>query len=427
MAMFRSGGIRIALILLAVSIVGAASGAAAVYWLVIRDLPDFQKIDDYRPPVSSVVLDRKGRLIAEFYTEQRRLVPIAEIPRHVQVAFVSAEDGKFYEHEGFDFVAILRAALANLREGGIAQGASTITQQTVKSLLLSSEKTYERKLKEIVLSWRLEQQLTKDEILYLYLNQIYFGNGAYGVGQAARSYFGKEAKDLTISEAALLAGLPQRPSAYEPNRNPTAAEARRRYVLGRMLADGHIDQATHDAELAAPPVIREHSRSGELRGRGLFQRRGPAPALQGARPGRGPRRRPADRDDPRSRSPAHRARRRAAGTRRPGPPPRLPRPAAQGRAGRTRAASSNASLARTRASSKRRPSRRRRDGADRPSPRPRPRRSPRLSARRPPSRSARASPRARPSKGSSSPSTARSRPRRSASGPASRAGRRSTT
>ncbi len=259
MALFRSGGIRIALILLAVSIVGAASGAAAVYWLVIRDLPDFQKIDDYRPPVSSVVLDRKGRLIAEFYTEQRRLVPIAEIPRHVQFAFVSAEDGKFYEHKGFDFVAILRAALANLREGGIAQGASTITQQTVKSLLLSSEKTYERKLKEIVLSWRLEQQLTKDEILYLYLNQIYFGNGAYGVGQAARSYFGKDAKDLTISEAALLAGLPQRPSAYEPNRNPKAAEARRRYVLGRMLTDGHIDQATHDAELAAPPVIRDHS------------------------------------------------------------------------------------------------------------------------------------------------------------------------
>jgi penicillin-binding protein 1A len=255
MAFFRSGGIRIALILLLVSLVAAASGAGAVYWLVIRDLPDFQKIADYQPPLSSQVFDRKGRLIAEFYTEQRRLVPIDAIPRHVQVAFVSAEDGKFYEHEGFDFVAIVRAALANLREGGIAQGASTITQQTVKSLLLSSEKTYERKLKEIVLSWRLEQQLTKDEILYLYLNQIYFGNGAYGVGQAARSYFGKEVADLSVSEAALLAGLPQRPSAYDPNRNPSAAEARRRYVLGRMLAEGHIDQKTHDEALASPPVI----------------------------------------------------------------------------------------------------------------------------------------------------------------------------
>jgi len=259
MALFRSRGVRIALILLVVSIVGAASGAAAIHWFVIRELPDFEKIDDYQPPVTSHVVDRKGRLIAEFYTEQRLLVPIEEIPPHVRMAFVSAEDGKFYEHEGFDFVAIVRAALANLREGGIAQGASTITQQTVKSLLLSSEKTYERKLKEIFLSWRLEQQLTKDEILYLYLNQIYFGNGAYGVGQAARSYYGKEAKDLTVSEAALLAGLPQRPSAYEPNRNPKAAEGRRRYVLGRMLAEGHIDQKTHDAELASPPVIQDHS------------------------------------------------------------------------------------------------------------------------------------------------------------------------
>ncbi|MBY0400042.1 PBP1A family penicillin-binding protein, partial [Myxococcota bacterium] len=135
----------------------------------------------------------------------------------------------------------------------------TITQQTVKSLLLSPEKTYKRKLREILLSWRIEQALTKDEILYLYLNQIYFGNGAWGIGQAARSYFGKDAKDLTISEAALLAGLPQRPSAYDPNRNPEAAEGRRRYVLGRMLAEGHIDQATHDRELAQPPVVADHS------------------------------------------------------------------------------------------------------------------------------------------------------------------------
>ena len=270
MAFFRSGVVRIALLLLAIGVVGLASGAGAVYWLVIRDLPDFQRIADYRPPVSSLVFDRQGRLIAEFYTEQRRLVPIEEIPRHVKVAFVAAEDGKFYEHEGFDFVAILRAALANLREGGIAQGASTITQQTVKSLLLSSERTYERKLREIVLAWRLEQQLTKDEILYLYLNQIYFGNGAHGVGQAARSYFDKDVKDLSVSEAALLAGLPQRPSAYDPNRNPSAAEARRRYVIGRMLADGHIDQATHDEALASPPVIASPADRGNFEIAGYF-------------------------------------------------------------------------------------------------------------------------------------------------------------
>lgn len=259
MAFFRSGGIRIALILLLVPVVFAAGGAAVVYWLLIRDLPDFRNVADYRPPVSSIVLDREGRLIGEFYTDQRRLVPIEEIPRHVKLAFVSAEDGKFYEHQGFDFVAILRAAIANLREGGIAQGASTITQQTVKSLLLSPERTYERKLREILLARRIEQALSKDEILYLYLNQIYFGHGAWGIGQAARSYFGKEAKDLSISEAALLAGLPQRPSAYDPSRNPEAAEARRRYVLGRMLAEGHIDAATHARELASPPVVADHS------------------------------------------------------------------------------------------------------------------------------------------------------------------------
>jgi len=259
MAFFRSGGIRIALILLLIALVFAAGGAAAVHYFLIRDLPDFRQVADYRPPVTSVVLDRDGQTIGEFHREQRRLVPIAEIPNHVKLAFVSAEDGKFYEHEGFDFVAIVRAAIANLREGGIAQGASTITQQTVKSLLLSSERTYERKLKEILLAWRLEQALSKDEILYLYLNQIYFGNGAHGIGQAARSYFGKDAKDLSISESALLAGLPQRPSAYDPNRNPEAAEARRRYVLGRLLADGHIDAATHDRELAAPPVIADHA------------------------------------------------------------------------------------------------------------------------------------------------------------------------
>lgn len=270
MAFFRSRGVRIALILLLVSALGAASGAAGVYYLLIRDLPDFRSVADYRPPVSSLVFDRAGRPIGEFYTEQRRLVPIEAIPKHVKLAFVSAEDGKFYEHEGFDFVAIVRAAIANLREGGIAQGASTITQQTVKSLLLSPEKTYKRKLREILLSWRIEQALSKDEILYLYLNQIYFGNGAWGIGQAAWSYFGKDAKDLTISESAMLAGLPQRPSAYDPNRNPEAAEARRRYVLERMLAEGHIDQATHDRELAMPPVLADHAERENFEVAGYF-------------------------------------------------------------------------------------------------------------------------------------------------------------
>jgi penicillin-binding protein 1A len=258
MAFFRSRGARIALVMLAVATACAAAGVLTIYLWLVRDLPDFRSLDDYRPPVVSEVFDRNGKLIGEFYTQKRRLVPVDEVPRHVQLAFVSAEDGSFFEHGGIDLVAIFRAALANLREGGIAQGASTITQQMVKSLLLTPERTYTRKMREIILARRIEQSLTKDEILYLYLNQIYFGSGAWGVGQAARTYFGKAAQQLTISEAALLAGLVQRPSAYDPHHRPGAAEARRRYVLGRMLADGYIDAATHETELASPPEIRRH-------------------------------------------------------------------------------------------------------------------------------------------------------------------------
>jgi penicillin-binding protein 1A len=258
MAFFRSGGIRIALVMLAVMAACAIAGVLAIYVLLIRDLPDFHSLDDYRPPVVSEVFDRKGRLIGEFYTQQRRLIAIDEIPKHVQYAFVAAEDGAFFEHKGIDYSSIIRAAIANLLEGGIAQGASTITQQMVKSLLLTPERTYKRKMREIILSRQIEQQFSKEEILYLYLNQIYFGNSAWGIGQAARSYFGKEAPALTISEAALLAGLPQRPTAYDPTRNPDAAESRRRYVLGRMLADGYIDEVTHEVELALPPKIKHH-------------------------------------------------------------------------------------------------------------------------------------------------------------------------
>ena len=258
MAFFRSGGIRIALVMLAVVTVGAAVGALALYVWLMRDLPDFHSLDDYDPPVVSEVYDREGRLIGEFYTEKRRLVPIDEIPRHVQLAFVAAEDGAFFEHEGIDLVAIARAAINNLLAQRITGGASTITQQMVKSLLLTPERTYTRKMKEIILSRQIEQNFTKDEILYLYLNQIYFGGGAWGVGQASRTYFGKDAQSLTVSEAAMLAGLVQRPSAYDPRRNFDAADARRRYVLGRMLGDGHITQEIYDREIDVPPVIERH-------------------------------------------------------------------------------------------------------------------------------------------------------------------------
>ena len=246
--------LRVSLLLL---VLAAASG----YWFYdqyLGDLPDLRRVEDYQPALTSVVLDRHGQLIAEFHEERRRLVPIAQIPRVTQLAFVAAEDKNFFQHGGLDYTGILRAALANVMGGGIKQGASTITQQTVKSLLLSPERTFRRKIREMVLARRIEDYFTKDEILYLYVNQIYFGHGAWGIGQAARDYFGKEVQDLTISESALLAGLPQRPSDYSPYRNPDSAERRRLYVLRRMLADGFIEPGQYEEAVAHRPTIRSH-------------------------------------------------------------------------------------------------------------------------------------------------------------------------
>jgi penicillin-binding protein 1A len=236
--------------------IAAAAGAAfLIYQAIVRDLPDLRKIDDYRPPLTSVVYDRDGRPMGEFYEERRRLVRLEEVPRHVILAFVAGEDDKFFEHSGIDVRSIFRAAWADLTAGGIVQGGSTITQQTVKSLLLTPERRFDRKLKEMILARRIEQHLSKDEILSLYLNQIYFGSGAWGIGEAARTYFGKSVDQLTVGEGALLAGLPKAPSKFSPNVNPQAAEDRRRYVLGRMRDLGFIDEATWKDAVAHPPRI----------------------------------------------------------------------------------------------------------------------------------------------------------------------------
>lgn len=251
-------GSRFFRVLLAATVVGLVAAVVGGFWFYdqfLRDLPDLRGIEDYRPSLTSVVLDREGRPIGEFYEEQRRLVPIGGIPRHAQLAFVAAEDKSFFEHKGLDYSSIARAAIANLRGGGIRQGASTITQQMVKSLLLTPERTFKRKIREMILARSIEEHFTKDEILYLYVNQIYFGNGAWGIGQAARTYFGKEVADLTISESALLAGLPQRPSDYSPYRNPRSAERRRRYVLKRMWLDGFITREEYEEAFASPPEI----------------------------------------------------------------------------------------------------------------------------------------------------------------------------
>jgi penicillin-binding protein 1A len=249
--------VRILVALLALLCLAGLGGAGAFYLAFVRDLPDLQNVTDYRPPLASHVFDRNGRAIGVFHNERRQLTPFEEIPEHVILAFVAAEDDAFFEHTGIDYRSILRAAWVNLRAGGVEQGASTITQQMVKGLLLSPERKFRRKIREMILARRIEQRFTKEEILYLYLNQIYFGRGAYGIGEAARSYFGVGVADLSVAQAAQLAGLPKAPSRFSPFNDPDRAESRRRYVLGRMLEEGYIDPETHALAVAETPEFTE--------------------------------------------------------------------------------------------------------------------------------------------------------------------------
>ncbi len=228
--LLAAGGI---LLTLALCLVGA-------YFYVSSGLPKVDTLDDYRPPVITRILGDDGSLIAELSRERRILVPVSKMPRPLIEAFIAAEDAKFFQHRGVDLSSILRAAVRNLRAGGIVQGGSTITQQVAKSLLLTPERKFSRKFKEAILAWRMEQRLSKEEILYLYLNQIYLGHGAYGVQAAAENYFDKNIEDLTLAECAILAGLPQAPSRYSPYRHLPRAKDRQRYVLERMKEEGYI-------------------------------------------------------------------------------------------------------------------------------------------------------------------------------------------
>jgi penicillin-binding protein 1A len=231
---------------------GAGTGLAVA--LVARELPDVALLDDYRPPLSTRVVDRHGERLGEFFEERRQLVALDGLPRHLIEAFLASEDSDFFEHAGLDLSAMARAAWVNLRAGGVVQGGSTITQQLAKSLLPSAERTLWRKLQDTLLALRIEARLPKERILEIYLNQIYFGEGAYGVSEAARSYFAKDAAQLDLAEAALLAGLPKAPSAYSPRDHPESAEERRLWVLEQMVALGFIDEATQRAA-AAPPQL----------------------------------------------------------------------------------------------------------------------------------------------------------------------------
>lgn len=219
---------------------------ALMFWHYGSDssLPRIDKLSDYRPKQVTRIVTADGRVIGEIYEERRTYVPIEEIPPVVVQAFTSAEDADFFEHGGLDYVGMVRAVIVNLRAGKKKQGASTITQQVVKTFLLSPERTFRRKFQEIILARRLEDALTKDEILALYLNQIYFGHGRYGVEEAARYYFGKSIRDVNIGEAAMIAGLPKAPENISPKKpeNRERAKDRQQYVLEQMAHHGHITE-----------------------------------------------------------------------------------------------------------------------------------------------------------------------------------------
>ena len=220
--------------------------AGAVMWYFSRGLPQIITVEDYRPLTVTRILGAGGKEdseIGEFFKERRYLIPYDKIPDTVVKAFIAAEDDRFFEHPGINIASIIRAGIANFRAGHVVQGGSTITQQVAKSLLLTSQRSLDRKIKEVILASRIEKNLTKQQILYLYLNQIYLGHGAYGVQAATRTYFRKDISQISVAEAALLAGMPQAPGKYSPLLNSKRAKERQLYVLRRMMENHFITQS----------------------------------------------------------------------------------------------------------------------------------------------------------------------------------------
>ncbi len=226
-----------------VGVLLAAGALAALYMYLSADLPRIASLKDYKPSVITTVYADDNRKIAEFFKERRIVIPLSKMPDMLKEAFIAAEDARFYKHQGIDMISIVRAFFKNVEAGAIVQGGSTITQQVAKTFFLTPERSYQRKIKEAILAYRIDKRLTKDEILYLYLNQIYLGHGAYGVEAAAENYFGKHAAELNLAECAMLAGLPQAPSRYSPFSHPERAKQRQIYVLNRMVDEGFITNA----------------------------------------------------------------------------------------------------------------------------------------------------------------------------------------
>ena len=229
-------------------LLGAGTVAGTV-WYLLEDLPPLTGLHEYQPSLVTRVYSADKQVIGQFFVERRILVPLEKIPRHLVNAMVAIEDARFFEHRGLDFVGIARAAMTNILSGKVRQGASTITQQLARSLFLSPKRDFQRKVKEALLAIKMEQILGKEQILELYLNQIYFGHGAYGVQAAAQTYFGKDVALVTLAEAAYLSGLPKGPSDYSPYYHPEAATRRHALVLKRMAEERFISSDEADRAL----------------------------------------------------------------------------------------------------------------------------------------------------------------------------------
>ncbi|MCK5915535.1 MAG: transglycosylase domain-containing protein, partial [Deltaproteobacteria bacterium] len=212
--------IKILLLLFILSILLGVGSVVGVFYYYAQDLPQITSLKDYHPYTMTEVFSDNGELIGRFGIEKRKIAPVEEIPDLLKKAFIASEDSRFYEHKGLDFFGIARAMIKNVEAGKIVQGGSTITQQVTKSLLLTPERKFKRKIKEAILAYRIEKYLSKDEILFIYLNQIYLGHGMYGVEMAAQRYFGKKTRELNLAEMTTIAGMPKAPSRLSPIKNP---------------------------------------------------------------------------------------------------------------------------------------------------------------------------------------------------------------
>src|SRR5437870_4680777 len=247
--------IYLASVLFGLTLVGALL-VAFVFALLYPALPSLETLTDYQPKIPLRIVSADGDLLGEFGEERRAVVSIAEVPDVMKNAILAAEDERFYQHGGVDYLSVLRAAAANLTAGQ-QQGAGTITMQVARNFFLTREKTVTRKLREVLLAWKIEASLSKDEILQLYVNQIFLGQRAYGFAAASQIYFGKPLKDVTAAEAAMLAGLPKAPSAFNPVNNPRRAKTRQLYVLRRMHDLRFLSDDQYREAQTAPLAVRQ--------------------------------------------------------------------------------------------------------------------------------------------------------------------------